>query len=113
MRVLLHLSIASAMWAASTISLRADPSGSFGFDRHHMWSGGHGWFFGPLVMIGWLAIAVLIIVVIVRLASRRPGDRRDRPTGGDDTPLDILKRRFARGEIDEREFEEKRKRLQS
>lgn len=68
--------------------------------------GGWGWL--------WLALIVLVIVLLVVWVRRRsgPGDSGpgDRGVGGDDA-LRILEERFARGEIDRDEFEERRRAL--
>lgn len=74
---------------------------------HMMWDGAWngGW---PLMMFGWIfmlaPLAVLIALVI--LAARWSGVRGHPP---EPTPLDILKARFARGEIDKIEFEDRRR----
>lgn len=75
----------------------------------HMWNGGgHGWFFGPLMMIAFIAVAVVVVVLLVRwLGGVSHGSVAHKHV--DKTPLDILKERFARGEIDKEEFEERRK----
>ncbi|MDH3233845.1 MAG: SHOCT domain-containing protein [Alphaproteobacteria bacterium] len=82
-----------------------------GYGTHmHMWGGGYGWFFGPIMMIAFIAVTVIVIVLIVRWlggtshASLHPAHG---PLGK--TPIDILKERYARGEIDKEEFEERRK----
>lgn len=76
---------------------------------HHMWSGGwHGWFFGPIMMIVFIAVAVVVIVLLVRWLSG-PGHGTTLHNSPVKTPLDILKERFARGEIDKEEFEERRR----
>lgn len=75
----------------------------------HMWNGGwHGWFFGPIMMIVFIAVAVIVVVLLVRWLGG-PGHvgAVHHPPGK--TPLDILKERFARGEIDKEEFEERRR----
>jgi putative membrane protein len=57
-------------------------------------------------MIGiiWVG-AIIVIVLLIRwlLASGAGGARR-----GEESALDILKKRYARGEINKEEFEEKR-----
>lgn len=75
----------------------------------HMWDGGwHGWFFGPMMMLLLVVLVVLGVVLAVRWSG---GDRRDGPSGGPprSTPRDILNERFARGEIDKEEYEERRR----
>lgn len=75
----------------------------------HMWSGGwYGWIFGPIMMILVIAAVVAAIVLLVRwLGVPGHGPAIHPPSGR--APLDILKERFARGEIDKEEFEERRK----
>lgn len=76
-----------------------------------MW-GYDGFGFGGGAMgIGMLLFWGLVIVAVVMLArgfgrSSRPG--ADVPSVRDKTPLDILRERYARGEIDQAEFVQKR-----
>ncbi len=72
-------------------------------------------FFGPLIWILFIAIAVVLVIVLMRWlggtgvgASLLPPPSGKTPSSGK-TPLDILKERFARGEIDKEEFEERRR----
>ncbi|MDA1089721.1 MAG: SHOCT domain-containing protein [Proteobacteria bacterium] len=82
----------------------ADSAGE-GF-RHYgggyMWGGGHG-FYGPVMMILVVAIIVAIVVLVVRWV----GGGQSAPTGK--SPQDILKERYARGEMTTKEYEERRK----
>ena len=71
------------------------------WDHHMMWSGGYGMIFGPLFMTIFLAVLVGAAVLFARWIAG-PGPA---------TPLDILKERYARGEIDKTEFEDRRKTL--
>ncbi len=76
--------------------------------------GGYGWGGGwGLGMVGMLLWWVLIVLGIVLLAkwvfSGSPG-RHHREAAG--RALEILKERYARGEIDKKEFEEKKRDLQ-
>jgi putative membrane protein len=60
---------------------------------------GWGWFGGFGMLLFWIVIIVLIVLLV-----RRPVHTHPRPD-----PLDILKERFARGEIGKEEYEERRK----
>ena len=75
-----------------------------------MWSDGwHGWFMGPIMMILFLAIAVAVIFLIVRwLGGSAHGHSATPSAPPRQHAIDILKDRFARGEIDKEEYEEKR-----
>lgn len=78
----------------------------------HMWgSNWHGWIFGPLMMILMLALVVGAVVLLVRWIGAG-GHLGSRTLTADKTPLDILKERFAKGEIDREEFEERRRILE-
>jgi len=76
-----------------------------------MWGWGwYGMIFGPLFMILVLAVVIAAAVLIVRLLGgpwQGVAPPYYPPPGR--TPLDILKERFARGEIDKDEFEERRR----
>jgi putative membrane protein len=63
-----------------------------------------GW--GVLWMLLWWALPILGIVALVTWMSRADRRRQDR------SALDILKERYARGEIDQAEFEQKRRDLE-
>lgn len=81
----------------------------YGYGPQMMWWDG-GWtmmFFGPLFMIITLAALVAAIVFGVRYLGGMPGSGPLLPSAK--TPLDILKERFAKGEIDKTEFEERRR----
>jgi putative membrane protein len=64
---------------------------------------------GPLFMILMLAAVIAVAVLLVRwLGGPWQGvGQHQMPPGR--TPLDILKERFARGEIDKEEFEGRRR----
>lgn len=72
--------------------------------------GGWGWGFGILGMLFWLALIVLVVVLVWRLLER---DRRGAPhhEASRETPVEILKRRYAAGEIDRDEFERMKREL--
>ena len=75
----------------------------------HMWGGGwHGWFFGPIMMIVFIAVVAVVVVFLVRWLGA-PGHGGTPHGLPGKAPLDILKERFAKGEIDKEEFEERRR----
>lgn len=82
---------------------------SYGYGPRMMgWDGGWYMFFGPLFMILTLAVVIAFVVLLVRwLGGGQFGPPPPPPAGR--TPLDILKERFARGEINKDEFEERRR----
>jgi putative membrane protein len=66
--------------------------------------------FGPIFMILVLAALIAMVVLLVRWLGgpwQQPAPPHYPPSGR--PPLDILKERFARGEIDKDEFEERRR----
>ncbi len=67
---------------------------------------GFGWggmWFGWLV---WLIILGVIIWAVVTLVNRTSGDNRTTPPTNRETPLEILQKQYARGEIIEEEYRE-------
>jgi len=74
---------------------------------------GYDWGFGWLGMIVMLAFWVLIIVGVVLLIRWLvvQGGQTAPPPPPQETALDVLKKRYARGEIGKEEFEEKKKDL--
>lgn len=79
--------------------------------------------FGILAAIIWLAVVIAIVVLVIAavrwlMTSGRSGGQQG-PAGGPpappsprpDDPLEILRQRYARGEIDEEEFDRRRRTL--
>ncbi len=68
--------------------------------------------FGPLFMILMLAVVIAVAIFLVRgLGGSWQGVAQHHHMPPGRTPLDILRERFARGEIDKEEFEERRRAL--
>jgi putative membrane protein len=77
-----------------------------------MWGGWLHMFFGFLMMLLFLGIIVALIVLGVRwLGSSEHSPFRHSLRHGERAPLDILKERLARGEIEVAEYEERRRAL--
>jgi putative membrane protein len=64
-------------------------------------------FFGPLFMVAGPLLLIVVIVILVRWLTYN----RDSANGRIRTPREILDERFARGEIQRDEYEERRKAL--
>lgn len=65
------------------------------------WGGGFMWIFWILILGG-------IIFLFLNMTKANNG----KPSIENESPLEILKKRYARGEIDEEEYERRRKELE-
>lgn len=83
----------------------------YGYGPGMMWGGDWpGMVLGPFFMVIALAVAVAVVVLTVRLLGGfHYGAPSHHPPAR--TALDTLKERFARGEIDKAEFEDRRRAL--
>lgn len=83
-----------------------------GYDGYG-WGWGWGWSmgFGMLSMVLFWVLVILGIVILVRWIAA--GSFGGAGTPREKTALDILKERYARGEIDREEFEQKKRDLTS
>lgn len=73
--------------------------------------GGRGWHIMDYMMGGgwvmWIFLLIIIgVVVYMLMNTTKPRDRED-----SETPLDILNRRYANGDITQEEYEEKKRNL--
>ncbi len=99
--------------AAPTTALMTMPAVAQTYGGHpNMWDmGAWGWggmIFFPIMMIVFIALAVVAVVLLARgFGGPGHGGSLHGPPGK--TPPDILKERFAKGEIDKEEFEERRR----
>ena len=75
-----------------------------------LWNDGEWMVLGPPMLIVFIAAIVVVVVVVVRRRGTTGDGAAPHPPPGR-TPLDILEERFARGEIDQAEFEERRRTL--
>ena len=93
------LTTASRVFAQPTFQ---PPMGPFGRGGWSPWGGGEtgDW-------LTWLALIAAAVFFVLWILERRKGS----PGVRSESALDILKARYARGEIDEREFEQRRRAL--
>lgn len=76
------------------------------------WSWGwmpFGWFGMILVFLFWLAVILLLVYGLRSLVGRPRGARTDDPAR--DRALALLRERYARGEIDQAEYQERSRAL--
>lgn len=99
------LGLASALLPGLAWAQAPAASPDYGFGPSMMWWGG-GWYgmlLGPLFMV----LAVVAVIVLVRWLVAPSSSHQPHA----ETPLDILKARFARGEIDKQDYEDRRRTL--
>ena len=103
-------SVPTWLWAQATPG-----SGPLGYPHHPhmMWDvGGFGMILGPIFAILLLAVLIAAIVVIVRWASSPSVGAPPHHVPPERAALDILKERYARGEIDRDEYMQRKADLQ-
>ena len=67
-----------------------------------------GWL-GPFIMVVFWGLLILVLILVARWLWSHGGAKEKPHT--DESPLDILKRRYAQGEIEREEFEQKKRDL--
>jgi putative membrane protein len=87
-----------------------------GYGGYNMGSGmmgdwGMGWFGGIFMILFWVLIIVGLVFLIKWLVQSTKGHSNSGRLDSSSRALDILKERYARGEINKQEFEEKKKDL--
>ena len=108
------VSVAAATLATGFLSFTAaaqSQEGTYGYGGHGWgWHGGWaGMILGPVMMIAFVALIVVLVVLAVRWLGGTSGPSTGVGESQGPRPLDVLEDRFARGEIDKDEFEERRR----
>lgn len=107
--ILRRLILGSFFLVASSVHVLADAGsgdGMWGSDHQMMYGTGG---FGMLMMLGIFVLIIMAVVVLVRGF----GHNQHRPGSAESSsrPIDILNERYARGDIDHDEYEERKRRL--
>ena len=71
-----------------------------------MWNDGYFFHGGGFMWIFWILLIIGIVFIIQNIT-------KGKSSSGSESPLEILKKRYARGEIDEDEYERRRNELES
>ena len=97
---LFTLSVASSAYAYY--------GGGYGYGPGMMgWGFGYGMgWLGPIFMIVFWVVLIMGIIYLIRWIAGSTGSGSP---SGHETPLDILKKRYARGEISKQDFEQMKK----
>ena len=112
------LSIGTALTVLSMFSASDSMAQWRGYGDWHMGQGmmggwGGGWFGGIFMLIFWVLVIVGLVFLIKWLVQTTRSGSHSISTGTSGSALEILKERYARGEIDKQEFEEKKRDLLS
>ena len=103
------LLLMTTMWGRAPY----DDSGQMGWGpmggpgMMHNWGGG--WFGGIFMIIVWIAVIVGIVYLVMRLL--KSNNIRLSDNFKSESALDVLKKRYAGGEIDKEEFEQMKRDL--
>ncbi len=91
-----------------TIAYAHGPDEDYSMGPWMMWGHGMGWFFPIIMLTFWIAVIIGVIFLvrwIISSANKEHGYKSQ------ESALDILKKRYARGEINKEEFEDRKKDL--
>jgi len=91
------------LWATSSLAQPTDD-----WNRWGTWGWGHMMFGGVMMIVFWGGIILLVVLLVRSFGGSKSGGLNARPRA---TPLDTLKKRFAKGEIDKNEYDARKKTL--
>ena len=96
----------AALWVAASVLSAPAWSQPYGPGMMGWDGGGWGWGFGLMHVLWWVFLVVGVVALV-----RWTGPRHYHHGGGEDRALSILRERYARGEIDKAEFEDRKRDL--
>jgi putative membrane protein len=110
--------VGTAVLVALAVAAFSGPAaahtGDDGGHHHDGWMGTHdgagGWMDGGLWFL-WMLLWAVALIGLPVVAGYLALSRRGSGDGGTDDALDVLRRRYAQGEIDDEEFETRRRTL--
>jgi putative membrane protein len=102
------VSILLAMAALSALAAPgiAETSSDWGPGRFNDWGWGHMAFGGATMLLVWGGVILVIVLLVRGLGGFRTSGEPAGPAR--QTALEVLQERYARGEIDKQEYEERR-----
>ncbi len=99
--------VVTALGASMPAWAQSQQGGYYG--PHMMWGGWYGMFFGPLMMIIFIAAVIALVALAIRWLGGGHHSGQQQPSTSSTKPLEILRERYASGDIDKEEFEERRR----
>jgi len=106
MRQMFSWSVLAAAWLVPSLALAQERPYEWGWGMHPMWWMGGAWGIGMMFMM--LLFWILVIAALVLGIRWLMGQGKEARS---DSALEILRQRYARGEIDKEEFETKKRDL--
>jgi putative membrane protein len=103
-KLISQLAVATASLAVMSTLFAQERYYEWRWEFHPMWWGAWGLGMMWMMFIFWILVIVALVVVIRWLSSKGKASRTD-------SALEILRQRYARGEINRDEFEAKKKDL--
>lgn len=73
-----------------------------------MW---HDVFMGGTMWFGWIFWLIVLVLIVWFIANQLNKSKQDSQTSGQESAMDIIKKRYAKGEITKEEFEQMKKDL--